>query len=85
MKGDRTICSMDGEVAEWVKLEREDHGSVLTPRVKAWLDRNGFASDMYGGFAALDWAHCATEELGTAVDLELEDADPDASRIRFSS
>ncbi len=85
MRGDTSLCSMDGEVAQWEKLERDDRSSVLDPRVKSWLERNGFASDLYGGSAVLDWSDCADTELGGGVDLELEGADADASRIRFAS
>ncbi len=84
VKGETSLCSMDGEVARWEKLERADHSSVLDPRVKSWLERNGFASDLYGGSAVLDWSGCAATEIDGAVDLELEGADSDASRIRFT-
>ena len=56
---------------------------MLPARVAAWLERHGFGTDIYQGVAVLSWDHCPTDRLGGIVDLEMEQADDDARRVRF--
>jgi S1-C subfamily serine protease len=77
------VCSLRTEVTEWTKVEGEDGTSVLSPQVKGWLERHGFASDLYVAVAMLDYGECPADKLGPGVELEMEGADSDAARIRF--
>ncbi|HEY7512651.1 MAG TPA: serine protease [Vicinamibacteria bacterium] len=80
--GSERICTLEGSVPGWSKVEARDGGSVLPGRVKTWLERNGFASDMYGAQTSLDVQSCPPTPLaGGRIELELEDADSDASRV----
>jgi serine protease Do len=83
-KRDR-LCSIDGEVATWSKLEREEGKSPLPPQGKLWLERNGFSSNMYATATLLSYSACPLGSLspGSPVDLEMEGADSEASRIRL--
>ena len=74
---------IDGAVQSWAKVEGRGGGPVLPGRVKSWLERNGFASEMYAAHARLDVQACPPTPLapGAALELELEDADDDARRI----
>jgi S1-C subfamily serine protease len=81
--GPSRLCSLTGEVDRWTRLVAADGGSVLTPRGKAWLDASGFSSDLYAGVARMKWDECPDEPLAGNVELELENADSDAQRVRF--
>lgn len=83
VKGDERICTMTGEVSDWRKLEGEGGGGVLPPRMTLWLERHGFSADLYEGVAVMRWDHCPAERLDGIVDLEMENADDDARRVRF--
>lgn len=80
--GTERICTLDGAVQGWTKLEAKDGGSVLPGRVKTWLERNGFASDMYGAQTGLDVQACPPTPVAAAagIELEMEGADSDANR-----
>jgi hypothetical protein len=80
--GPERICTLDASVPGWMKLQTAEGGTVLPSRVKAWLDRNGFASDMYAAQSALDIRTCPATPLNASarIEVELEDADADASR-----
>jgi S1-C subfamily serine protease len=77
------LCTLEGEVEQWQKLEAQGGGSVLPPRMKAWLDRHGFASDLYVGVVALGWSQCPQDRFAPGMSLEMRGADPDAARIVF--
>jgi S1-C subfamily serine protease len=81
--GPNRLCSLTGEVDRWTKVAAADGGSILTPRVKAWLDGHGFSSDLYVAVARMKWDECPDEPVAGNVELELENADADASRVRF--
>jgi len=83
-KGER-LCSIASQVTSWRKVEGEDGESVLSGQGKAWLDRHGFSSDLYAAPTLLDYSQCSLASVGagSAVELELEGADSDASRIRL--
>lgn len=83
VKGDERLCSMTGEVSEWTKLESEGDRGVLPARVAAWLERHGFGTELYQAVAVMQWDHCPADQLGGIVDLEMEEADDDARRVRF--
>ncbi len=83
VRGEERICSLTGEAGEWQKLETRDRGSVLPPRGKAWLESHGFASDLYHSVATIRFGDCPGDKLDGPVDLVMEDADEDASRVRF--
>jgi hypothetical protein len=82
---DRTdrLCTGTAPVSSWQKVESRDGGSVLKPQVKAWLERNGFSSDLYAGVAAIHLDSCSPEQLARAREIEMEGADSDASRLRL--
>ena len=84
VRGEERICTLTGEVEQWQKLETRDRESVLPPRTKAWLENNGFASDLYHCWATIRWAECPIQALEGPIDLLLEDADEDADRVRFA-
>jgi hypothetical protein len=65
-------------------MESQGGGEVLDPRTKARLERHGFSADLYEGVAVMSWDHCPADRLGGAVDLEMENADDDARRLRFN-
>jgi trypsin-like peptidase len=78
-----TGCALHGEVPRWQKAQTNDGGSIVKPRVKAWLERHGFSSDIWVGVALLGFGDCPQEALGSGAVLTLRDADDDASRIQF--
>jgi serine protease Do len=80
--GSERFCTLDGTVQAWAKVETQGGGSVLPARTKAWLDRNGFASDMYIAQTSLNVTSCPQTALtpGERIELELEGADTGASR-----
>jgi S1-C subfamily serine protease len=82
---DRTdrLCTGTAPVSSWQKVESRDGGSVLKPQVKAWLERNGFSSDLYAGLAGIHLDSCSPEQLARAREIEMEGADSDASRLRL--
>jgi serine protease Do len=78
------VCSLEAVVTEWKKVEKEDGGSVLPPQMKSWLDRHGLASDFYLTGVRVSYEHCTTEAINhPGLELEMEGADPAASRVRF--
>jgi serine protease Do len=83
-KRDR-LCSIDGDVATWRKVEGEEGKSPLPPQGRLWLERNGFSSNLYATATLLNYSTCPLGSLGpgSTVDLEMEGADSDASRIRL--
>ncbi len=83
VKGEERLCTMTGEVSEWRKLEAQGGGEVLPVRGRLWLERHGFSADLYEGVAVMRWDHCPEDRLGGVVDLEMENADDDARRVRF--
>lgn len=83
VKGEERLCSMTGDVSEWKKLVSDGDGEVLPARGRLWLERHGFSADLYAGVAVMRWDHCPAEHIGGAVDLEMENADDDARRVRF--
>jgi hypothetical protein len=83
--GPRRLCSLTGEVDRGERIVAADGGSVLTPQGKAWLDSRGFASDLYGAVARMKWDECPGEPLAGNLELELENADSDAQRVRFQT
>jgi hypothetical protein len=83
VEGEEPFCTMTGEVSEWKLLESWGDGEVLDPRGKHWLESHGFSSDLYEGVAVMRWDRCPAGRLKGAVDLEMENADDDARRLRF--
>ncbi len=81
--GTSRLCSLTGDLDGWSKVVAADGGSVLTPRARTWLEAHGFSSDLYGGIARMKWGDCPDEPLAGKLELELENADSDASRVRF--
>jgi serine protease Do len=79
------LCSMQGALKGWRKVEGEGGESLLSGQGKAWLDKHGFSSDLYAAVTLLDYSQCPLGSVGpgSTVDLELEGADSDASRIRL--
>jgi len=79
------LCSIQGELKAWRKLEGEGGESLLSGQGKAWLERHGFSSDLYASVTLLDYSPCSlsTVGAGSSVELEMEGADADASRIRL--
>jgi hypothetical protein len=81
--GGASACALRGEVPAWRRAEAREGGSILQPSVKAWLDRNGFASDIWVGVAVIEFAHCPPDALRRGVVLRMQNADDDAAEIRF--
>ena len=81
----RRLCSMEAEASVWSKVEGKGGRSVLPPRVKLWLERHGFASDIYAANTTVDMSQCLRNEVtaDSELEIELEGADADASRIRL--
>jgi hypothetical protein len=76
-------CSMRAEVSNWLKAQGRESKSVLDPRTKDWLERNGFATDIWIGVAVMSFSQCTEEVLGATAVLRMHGADDDASEIRF--
>jgi len=79
------LCSIQGELKTWRKVEGEGGESLLSGQGKAWLERHGFSSDLYAAATLLDYSQCSLSAIspGSTVELEMEGADADASRIRL--
>ena len=77
------LCRTAGEVQAWVKLETESGDSPLKPRTKAWLEKNGFATDIYQGLVIVQRGDCTNAELARGFTLELEGANEDAKRLEL--
>jgi S1-C subfamily serine protease len=85
MQKQELLCTMDADATEWKKLDSSGGESVMSPQVKAWLDRNGFGSDFYVTAMLVDPSSCDLDRVLTdeGLEMELEDADPDAARVRL--
>ena len=82
--GGERVCTLDGAVDGWKKMENRRGEGTLSPRAKGWLGQHGFSSDLYIGYTFIRWyPDCTREPLNPPVDLELEGADPAANRVRF--
>jgi S1-C subfamily serine protease len=84
MHKEERVCTLQAPVTQWKKVEQEDGGSVLPGQMKSWLDRHGFSSDFYVTAVFVNFDHCSADALNhQGLMLEMEGADPAASRVRF--
>jgi serine protease Do len=82
--GDNRICSFEGEVGSWLKVEGKDGGSPYPPRIQGWLTRKNLSLDLYVGRARANFGGCPADELNPPIEMEMEGADPSANRAKFS-
>jgi hypothetical protein len=80
--GDK-FCTLKGDVAEWQAQEEKQSRKELGPRTFAWLEANSLASAFYVGESPLRFDQCPSPKTASSIELELEDANPEARRLRL--
>ncbi|HET8643974.1 MAG TPA: trypsin-like peptidase domain-containing protein, partial [Vicinamibacteria bacterium] len=78
--GSTEVCSMTSSVGEWRLVEPPPEARA-NPRVQAWLDKHGLSAQFYAGEAPLRLDLCGGEQMRPGVQLELQGAEPNASRV----
>jgi serine protease Do len=80
-RGETEVCSMTTSVNDWKSVDVPQAASRSNARVQSWLQKHGLASQLYAGEAPLRLDLCAREKLTPGVQLELQGAEPSASRV----
>ena len=82
--GGLNVCTLSAGVVDWKVVERKELPTGLDARARAWLDNLGFSVNLYQAGVPLMMSQCGSAvRPGTA--LELEGADPKASRIALTA
>jgi serine protease Do len=79
--GSTEICSMTSSVGDWKPVDVPQAASRSNARVQAWLQKHGLSAQLYSGEAPLRLDLCARDQLQPGVQLELQGAEPSASRV----
>lgn len=79
--GRTEVCAMTTSVGEWRPVDVPEATAGSDARVRAWLEKHGLPVQLYQGEAPLRLDLCAREHLRPGVQLELQGAEPSASRV----
>jgi serine protease Do len=79
--GTTEVCSMTASVGEWKPVDSPAALTRNNARLQAWLQKHGLAAQLYAGEAWLRLDLCARDQLQPGVQLELQGAEPSASRV----
>jgi S1-C subfamily serine protease len=79
--GNTEVCTMSTSVNDWKQIDVPEAASRSSARAKAWLDKHGLTAQLYLGNAPLRLDLCARDQLQPGVQLELQGAEPNASRV----
>ena len=82
-RGTRLLCTLQGDVSDWKRIERKEAKSSFDARSRDWLQRIGVDHELYVGESPLSWQICPREEMMPGIEIELEGADPEAARLRL--
>ena len=79
--GLEAFCTVKGDIATWTQADPSLAASGLDPRAAAALRSIAAGRTLYVGESPLRWDLCDRTKMRRGIQLELEGANPVASRL----
>jgi serine protease Do len=81
--GTEAFCTIKGDISTWKEINEANTGTPLPPALREELAKNGGGS-LYLGESPLRWDLCNRSMMVSGIVIELQGANPAASRLTLS-